>query len=144
MNKLLGGAGFLCISGLRDDAKLLHHAEAVSHRPVLHDLPIGDAHDIDVRNRYLSASRGNAHKFALMGTVEGLTRRYLVSLGDHNLYGGIGIREGLAKHGRHLLDALTVRRHSRWGAMVYELGGAKLIYGVDVASALHFVDEAAN
>jgi len=28
--------------------------------------------------------------------------------------------------------------------MVYELGGANLIQGVDVASALHFVDEAAH
>ncbi|MDQ5826774.1 MAG: hypothetical protein M3441_21545 [Chloroflexota bacterium] len=79
-----------------------------------------------------------------MATVKGLTRRYLVSFGDHVLYGEIGIRERLAKHGRHLLNTLTVRKHSRWSAVVYELGGAKLIYGVDVARALHFVDEAAD
>ncbi len=78
-----------------------------------------------------------------MSTAEGLTRRYLVSFGDHVLYGEIGIWKRLAKHGRDLLNTLSVRRHTRWGAVVYELGGAKLIYGVDVAPALHFVDEAA-
>ncbi len=29
-------------------------------------------------------------------------------------------------------------------AVVYELRGAKLVYGIDVAPALHFVDEAAD
>jgi hypothetical protein len=44
---LLGRAGFLCIFGLRDDAKLLHHAQGVPHGPVFHHLPVRDAHDID-------------------------------------------------------------------------------------------------
>src|SRR5918995_655687 len=143
-NKLLGRAGFFHVSRQRDDAKLLHHAQVVCHRPVLHDPPISDTHDIDELHRHLLAGWGDAHELALMSTVKGLTRRDLLPFGHHVLYGEIRIREGLTKHGRELLDALTVRRHSRRGAMVYELGGANLIQGVDVASALHFVDEAAH
>src|ERR687898_243443 len=59
--------------------------------------------------------------------------------GHHVLQDEIRIREGLTKHGRGLLDTLTARRDSRRGAMVYELGGAHLIYGVGVACALYFV-----
>jgi hypothetical protein len=59
---------------------------------------------------------------ALVGTAEGLTRRDLVPFGDHLLDGEIGIWEGLAKHGRELLDTLTVRRHSRWRAVFRNSG----------------------
>jgi hypothetical protein len=86
----------------------------------------------------------DAHELALVGPVEGLTRRYHVPFGDHVLDGEIGIREGLAKHNRNELDTLTVRRHSRWRAVIYEFRGAELIYGVDVALALYFVDEASD
>jgi hypothetical protein len=144
VNRLLGWTGFLYFSRYRDDAKLPHHAEVVCYRPVLHHLSIGDAHDVNEPNRYLLAGWGDAQKFAPMGTVEGLTRCDFVPFGDHVLDGEIGIWEGFAKHGRDLLDTLTIRRHSQWGAVVYEPGGAKLIYDVDVAPALHFVDEATD
>jgi hypothetical protein len=58
MKNLLGPAGFLHISRPRDEVKLLHHAEVVPHRPVLHDSPIGDTHDIDEPHRHPSAGRG--------------------------------------------------------------------------------------
>jgi hypothetical protein len=58
VDKLLGRAGFLCISWLYNDAKLLHHSEVVSHRLVFHYLPISNAHDIDEPNRHLLAGRG--------------------------------------------------------------------------------------
>src|SRR5918994_6953495 len=143
-NKLLSRAGFFHVSRQRDDAKLLHHAEVVSHSPVLHDPPISDTHDIDEPHRHLLAGWGDAHELALMATVKGLARRDLLPFGHHVLNGEIRIREGFSKHGRQLLDALTVGRHSRRGAVVYELRRANLIQGVDVASALHFVDEAAH
>jgi hypothetical protein len=144
VNRILGWTGFLYFSRFRDDAKLPHHAEVVCYRPVVLHLSIGDAHDVNEPNRYLLAGWGDAQEFAPMGTVEGLTRCDFVPFGDHVLAGEIGIWEGLAKHGRDLLDTLTIRRHSRWGAVVYEPGGVKLIYDVDVAPALHFVDEATD
>jgi hypothetical protein len=113
VNKLLGRAGFLRTSRPRDDAKLLHHAEVVSHRPVLHDFPISDTHEINEFHRHLLAGWGDAHKLTLMSTMKGLTRRNLVTFGHYVLYGEIRIREGLTKHGCELLDTLTVRRHSR-------------------------------
>src|SRR5215217_566680 len=64
VNKLLGQAGFLHVSRLRDDAKLLHHAEVVPHRPVLHDPPISDTHDIDEPHRHLLAGWKDAHELA--------------------------------------------------------------------------------
>ncbi len=98
---LLGGAGFLCISRPRDDAELLHHSEVVSHRPVFHDLPIDDAHDIDEVYGYRSAGRRDAHELTLVGTVKRLACGDLVPFGDHVLYGEVGVGEGLAEHGRN-------------------------------------------
>src|SRR5215211_2027523 len=98
VNKLLGRAGFLPTSRPRDDAKLLHHAEVIPHRPVLHDPPISDTHDIDEPHRHLSAGWKDAHELALMGAVKGLACRNLVPFGHHGLYGEIRIREGLTTH----------------------------------------------
>jgi hypothetical protein len=123
---------------------LLHHSKVVPYGPVFYDSPISDAHDIDEPNRHPLAGRGVAHKLALMGTIESLSRGDLVPFGDHLLYREIGVGKGLAEHSRDLLDALTVRRHSRWCGVVDELRRAKLVYGVDIPPALNFLDKAAD
>jgi hypothetical protein len=58
VNKPLGRAGFLCISQLRDDAKLLHHAQVVVNYPPFGDLPVLKAEDVYARDGELLASGG--------------------------------------------------------------------------------------
>ena len=85
-----------------------------------------------------------AHEFAPVGAAERLAGHHLVGFGDHVLHGEVGVGEGPAKHGREMLEALAVWRHSWRGAVVDELGGANLVYGVDAALALYLIDEAAD
>ena len=58
----LGRPGFLGLSRLRDDPKLLHHGEVVCYGPVFDHPPTGDAYDIDEADRYTLPCRGDTHE----------------------------------------------------------------------------------
>jgi hypothetical protein len=80
------------------DTKLNHRGEEVPYAPVISDLPVLHAHDVETLEMNLPAGRRDAEKRPLVGPVVGLEGRHRVAVGTLPMYLGTEIREGGAQH----------------------------------------------
>jgi hypothetical protein len=77
----------------RPSAELLHEREEVGHAPVLGDLALAHAHDIDGLELNLTARRCHAQEFSSVSPVIGLVRRHAVTIGKLPMDVGVKVGE---------------------------------------------------
>jgi hypothetical protein len=87
---------FRSLSGRRDRAELLHHAQFVRARPVFHDLATGNAVNADPRDFHLLAGRGYAHPLTRVLEAPCPAGHNLVPFGDHIFVREMRVGEGSA------------------------------------------------
>ncbi len=82
MPRRKGTDGLLLLSRLRDDAQLLHHAQAVHEDTALRELAFDDAIDHHALHRYSPTRGGDAKELTLVGAAPGEAADYLIPFGD--------------------------------------------------------------
>jgi fermentation-respiration switch protein FrsA (DUF1100 family) len=69
------------ILNCREGAKLLHQGKEIGHAPMLGDLPVAHAHDVDGLELNFSARRRHPEKLPKVRPMIGLVGRYPVAIG---------------------------------------------------------------
>jgi hypothetical protein len=77
-------------------AELLQEGEKIGHAPMLSDLAVAHAHDVDCLELNFAACRWNAQLFSPMRPVIGLVRRHVVAIGDLPMDVGVKVGKGSA------------------------------------------------
>ena len=88
---------------------MLHHAHDVVLDPVLSNLAIGYAHDIDARDFDRLSSGGHAEEFTVMGSFRIEPTDYFIDLGHKVLGGDADVGETVANHDGPFFHAVGAR-----------------------------------
>jgi hypothetical protein len=112
---------------------------------MFHDLPLGNAQDVEYGNSEALAGWWHAHKLALLGTVPGHLDDHLITFGDKIIDCGFEVRESAVKYGGELFDALRTRRYFGGEFFVLnEVGRNQLVDQTYVSLIEDFLDESAD
>src|SRR5919201_1673347 len=129
----------------RQRPDLLEQPEHVELGPVLDDLAVGDADDVDTAKGDLPAGGRDTHPLGSMGTGEGLAGDDLVALDDHVVDGDLVVRKGSPKRHREHLVSLPGRRQARRSRVVDEVRREALLDDlVDAALIVELLVEPTN
>ena len=128
----------------RPGAELLHEREEVGHAPVLSDLAVAYAHDVDGLELNFATRRRHAQEFSPVGPVIGLVRRHAVAVGKLPMDVGVKVGERGPKDIVELSRAVLVRRAAGLRRVVEEVIGEEFVEHFEISAALHFLRVAAN
>src|ERR1700687_1419563 len=88
------------------NAELLQHAERIPVCPVLLNLSLRDANEVDPRHGHCLACGGDSAEIALVRTATCPANHHPIAFGHDVLDGDVGVGEGGAVHRHELLEGL--------------------------------------
>src|SRR5713226_803409 len=113
------GLWYVLVRWRWNDAKLLHQAQIIPHRPMLYPLAVSEAHEMrrDLPNR--ATGRSDPHKGALMGPAHGHTTHDCIPLGHQLLDREVQVGKGGPQHHDHPTHRFgTTIIHARWNLVI--------------------------
>ena len=128
----------------RPRAELLHEGEEIGHAPVLGDLAVAHAHDIDGLELNFAAGRRHAQEFSPVRPVIGFVRRHAVAIGKLPMDVGVKVGKRSPQDFVELPRAVLVRRASRLRRVVEKIIGEEFLEHLEIPAALHLLGVAAN
>ena len=117
---------------------LLQEGQQIAHTPMVGDLSIMDAHDIDCFEVDLAVGRSDAKERPFMRPVIRLISCHAFTVGKLPVNFRVEVRERSANIAVELPYTLLVRSRVRLRCMVNEIFGEKFFKHAEVSSTLHF------
>ena len=118
--------------------------EEIGHAPVLGDLAVAYAHDIDGLELNFAAGRRHAKEFSSVRPVIGLVRRHAVAIGNLPMDVGVKVGKRRPENLVELPRTVFIGRASRLRRVVEKIVGEEFLEHFKIPTALHLLGVAAN
>ena len=117
-------------------ADLLHKRKKIANPPVIGDLAVLDAHDIDRLEMDFTVSWSDAKKGPFVSAVVGFVRRYPIAIGKLPVDLRMKVRECGTKIGVEFPHARLVWSRARLRCVIDEIVGEEFFENLEVTLAL--------
>src|SRR5215469_15355743 len=128
----------LCFCRRSPPTDLLHKRQKIADSPVVGDLAILDAHDIDCLEMNLAMSWSDSKEWPLMSAIVGLVSSHSIAISKLPMDLRMKVREGDTKIGVEFSHTGLVGCRSRLRCVVDEIVSKELVESIEVSPPLDF------